>query len=60
MLVLLAAAMLGGDRWLLPRLLPRPGQPWTKRDERISTLIAVGSMLGTIIGVLVALELSVG
>ncbi len=59
-LVLLVAAVLGNDRWLLPRLRPRPGQTWTRRDERISTLIAVGSMLGMIMGVLIALELSIG
>jgi hypothetical protein len=58
LLVLLSVAVLGGDRWLLPRLLPRPGQAWTQRDLRISTLIAVGSMIGTIICVLIALELS--
>ena len=56
---LLSIGMFCSDRWLLPRLLPRSGQTWTKRDQRRSTLIAVGSMLGTIIGVLVALALSV-
>jgi hypothetical protein len=57
-LVLLSVAVLGSDRWLLPRLLPRPGQAWTQRDLRVSTLIAVGSMIGAIICVLLALEFS--